>query len=348
VPHVDVPDIDAFAAERARDLAYDAGSVLDIDDQFVFRREDAAPAPALAKRIAGFTGGAAPEEGEYCYGDFSPLVTFREFELLVRGWIVTGEMVAACTRAGRMPILWMSVWLEGAMVRNAYFIRHNNLREPWQVPLFHDNHYVPPLAAGYVGNSFLDFLENIRICLVKQADRLRLAGQWLAEAVGRSKRTWVVLVGHSYPEILGCGSGHQGEKPRRDYPLCWGWSNSDLRHALPHDFGPGDTGLHLGYGPTRADDVAGWLKRGVRLIHTSPYGRPAGLRDHARFIWFDLPWRPADATVDVPGYSVRLLPGSSASQTMAYFAILSETAEAAGWDNANCTKEHHGSIRRKK
>ncbi|MCX7933960.1 MAG: hypothetical protein N3A66_01720, partial [Planctomycetota bacterium] len=106
---------------------------------------------------------------------------------------------------------------------------------------------------------------------------------------------------------------------------------SDLRRALPRDFGPGDICLHLGYGPTQPEDVAYWCKRGVRLIHTSPYGRTPGLRDHPRFIWFDLPWRPADATVDVPGYSVRLLPGSSSAQTMAYFAILSEAAEAAGW-----------------
>jgi len=29
----------------------------------------------------------------------------REFEFFVRGWIVAGEMFAACTRASRTPML---------------------------------------------------------------------------------------------------------------------------------------------------------------------------------------------------------------------------------------------------
>ncbi len=41
--------------------------------------------------------------------------------------------------------------------------------------------------------------------------------------------------------------------------------------------------------------------------------------------------RPGDACVDVPGYSVRILPMSSTCHTMAYFAILSEMAERMRW-----------------
>ena len=89
--------------------------------------------------------------------------------------------------------------------------------------------------------------------------------------------------------------------------------------------------MHLGYAPVDTGAVAGVLKKGIRLIHTSPYGRPATLPDHKNFIWLDLPWRPGDASVDVPGYSVRILPMSSTCHTMAYFAILSETAERMGW-----------------
>jgi hypothetical protein len=35
--------------------------------------------------------------------------------------------------------------------------------------------------------------------------------------------------------------------------------------------------------------------------------------------------------VDVPGYGVRIIPSSSAAHTMAYMAILGETAQRMGW-----------------
>lgn len=64
---------------------------------------------------------------------------------------------------------------------------------------------------------------------------------------------------------------------------------------------------------------------GTRRTH-----QPASLPEHKNFIWLDLPWRPGDASVDVLGYSVRILPMSSTCHTMACFAILSEMAERMG------------------
>ena len=287
------------------------------------RREDLAALGSL-DRFEGFTGGADPGQGRYRLDTFDPLVSFRPFEELVRAWVTTGEMITSCIRRGKMPIIWMSVWLEGSMVRNAHFHEHNNLREPWRHPLFHKDFYVPPLEPGYAGNTFLAFAEGVRRRLLEQADLLAKAGGMLAEAKRAKKRTYAVIVGHSYPAILNI-------PPNAPYPIEWGPWLSDLRSALPRDFKPGDTAIHLGYAPTKPGNVAYWLKRGVRLIHSSPYGRPAGLEDHENLVWFDLPWRPSDATVDVPGYSVRILPGSSTAQTMAYFAILSEMAEEMGW-----------------
>ena len=48
-------------------------------------------------------------------------------------------------------------------------------------------------------------------------------------------------------------------------------------------------------------------------------------------MWFDLPWRPGDAEVEVPGYSVRALPGSSSAHSMGYFCLLSELAQQMDW-----------------
>lgn len=242
----------------------------------------------------------------------------------MRGWAAAGEMISACIRGGRMPVIWMSVWLEGAFVRNASFTEHNNLREPWSAPLFHRDVYIPPPAPGRIAADYLDFIENIRQVLLKQADKLARAGRWLADARRAGRRIFVVLVGHSYPAILRPDYGP-------DYPVEFGPSISDLRRALPQDLSEGDVAVHLGYGPTTAENVRMWVGKGVRLVHSTPYGRMKDVRDHKNLIWLDLPWRPADACVDLPGYSVRLLPSSSAADTLAYFAIMAEMAERMGW-----------------
>jgi hypothetical protein len=291
---------------------------------FVNGRAEDLPEAVSPRRFADFIGGADPHSGLYRIGDLAPLATLRPFEQIVRGWAATGEMITACIRAGRMPTVWMSVWLEGAFARNGSFVEHNNLREPWFTPLFHKDRYIPPLPPGYAARAFLDFIEAIRKALASQSRKLAQAGRWMAQAKRHGKRVFVVAVGHSYPMILSPDNS-------KDYPLEWGRSNSDLRTALPDDLGAGDVALHLGYAPTQPGDVSRWLKRGLRLVHTSPYGRTAGIKDHKNLIWLDLPWRPGDACVDIPGYGARILPSSSAAHTMAYFAILCEMAHCMGW-----------------
>jgi hypothetical protein len=232
----------------------------------------------------------------------------------VRGWLVTGEMIAACTRAGKMPHIWMSVWLEGALVRNASFYKHDNLREPWHVPLFHERIYIPPLAPMRVAREFLSELKKIHARLVEQERQLSSASGWVADAKRGGRHLSMVAVGHCYPEIL--------ETPASELPVKWCRSVSHIRRAHPRELTQGDVAIHFGYSPVDLEDVTDLLDRGVRFIYSSPYGRPATLKDHPNLIWLDLPWRPADATVDVPGYSVRILPMSSSAHTMAYFSVL--------------------------
>ena len=297
------------------------------------RPEDVHGVPA--GRFAGFTGGAGPDDGLYGMGKFRPLAPLRTFDQYVRGWIGAGEMIAACTRANKMPVCYMSVWLEGSIARNASMLHRDNLREPWLQDLFHRDWYIPPVPAGQVAGEFLDFLDRVLARLVAQAAALAQAGQWLAEARRAGKRIWTVLVGHSYPAILDLPEiPREGKPPKRsesDYPVEWGHSMSDLGKAFPSAFGAGDVGLHLGYGPINVPAAQAFLRRGIRLIHTTPYGPMADMKPHKNWLYFDLPWRPGDAEVNISGYGVRILPGSSSAMTMAYNAILAECAERMGW-----------------
>ena len=277
------------------------------------------------RRISGFTGGARAEEGLHALGEHRPLAPFRPFEQLVRGWATVGEMIAACTRKGLMPTIWMSVWLEGALARNTSLINHRgNRREPWLVPLFHDkDFYVPPLPAGHVAAEYLGLVDSMIETLDRQARSLARGGDWMARAHRAGKCVAATAVGHSYPQILGLPK-------ETSYPIRWGTSNSDLATAAPSGVGQGDVYIHLGYSPADVRKVAAILRRGIRLIYTSPYGRPEALKDHENLLWLDLPWRPGDASVDVPGYSARILPLSAVAHTLAYFSLLSEMAGRMG------------------
>jgi hypothetical protein len=299
----------------------------------VGRDDDFDGAGAPAGRFEGFTGSAGWDEGLYAFGRYKPLAPLRHFETIVRGWVTVGEMITACIRGGKMPTIWMSVWLEGSLVRNNAFMQHDNLQEPWFNPLFHNDRFIPPLPAGYAADEFLRPLEQMLTGLETQAAKLSQAGDWLAQAKAAGKKIWTVLVGHSYPRILELPMQKESAEHGKDYdyPLHFYWSISDLGKAFPKTVGRGDVGLHLGYAPVNVPALQKLMQRGIRLVHTTPYGKPPGLKEPKGLLWLDLPWRPADATVDIPGYSVRVLPGSSSAQTMAYNAILCELADRMGW-----------------
>jgi hypothetical protein len=182
------------------------------------------------------------------------------------------------------------------------------------------------LPPGYAAREFLAALSPIYEGLLAQHERLSKAGNWLADAVRAGRRPSMVAVGHSYPMILELNDP-------ADCPVGWCPSISDLRRAHPQELGKGDVAIHLGYSPVNVDHVEALLNRGIRFIYSSPYGRPASLREHPNLLWLDLPWRPGDATVDIPGYSVRMLPMSSSAHTMCYFALLAELAERMEWSD---------------
>jgi hypothetical protein len=163
--------------------------------------------------------------------------------------------------------------------------------------------------------------------LDRQSRALTRAGDWMVQAHRAGKRIAATAVGHSYPHILGLPK-------ESNYPVRWGNSYSDLAIATPAELCKGDVYIHMGYAPVNVQKVGAILRRGIRFIYTSPYGRPAALKDHEGLLWLDLPWRPGDAAIDVPGYSVRILPLSAVAHTLAYFSLLSEMAERMGWNKS--------------
>ena len=73
-------------------------------------------------------------------------------------WTWTGEFVAACTRLGRMPVLYQSYGLPGGPERG----------KKYQGKKFHDDLTIKPVPAEVLGQEYLDRIEQL---LAKSATR---------------------------------------------------------------------------------------------------------------------------------------------------------------------------------
>ena len=104
-------------------------------------------------------------------GEAYPLTSLQNLVLL---WALTGETVAALTRAGRMPAIYQSVLVPGARERNARFA---------DAP-FHETHEVPAIPAGRLGGDYLDRIGAIlRALIEEEAEAIEGVGAVCAEVL---------------------------------------------------------------------------------------------------------------------------------------------------------------------
>ena len=101
-------------------------------------------------------------------------------------WAWTGEFVAACTRLGRMPVLYQSYGLPGGPERG----------KKYQGKKFHDDLSIKPIPAGVLGREYLERIEQL---LAKIGDtqlpKIIQAGAWW----GRASSATVLVTGHMFP-----------------------------------------------------------------------------------------------------------------------------------------------------
>ena len=112
------------------------------------------------------------------YRDYFPIDTVAN---LVELWTWTGEFVAACTRLGKMPVLYQSYGLPGGPERG----------KKYQGKRFHDDLTVKPIPAGLLGRAYLDQIERM---LAKvggaQMPKILEAAKWWGRA---TSATWYWL-----------------------------------------------------------------------------------------------------------------------------------------------------------
>lgn len=217
-------------------------------------------------------------------------------------WTWTGEFVAACTRLGKMPVLYQSYGLPGGPERG----------KRYQGKKFHEDLTVKPIAAAVLGSEYLQRIERM---LTKISDtqmpKIHQAATWWRQAGSGT----ILVTGHMFPA--------HGQDPRSStlgsFAAVPAWEDKDLLDA-DH---PPQFVLCLGYqfAPRRLLNQAKAM--GVRLVYTTVQSaqppEPA-----SNILYIDPAWPLADGCVTVPGYDVPILPASGVVQAAIYWTIAAE------------------------
>ena len=207
-------------------------------------------------------------------------------------WVWTGEFVAACTRLGRMPVLYQSYGLPGGVERG----------KQYQGKRFHDDVTIQPLGGGVLGRQYLGQIQKMLGHLGEtQSPKLRQGARWWDAAASSA----VLVTGHIFPQ--------HAQDPRapslgRIVPVP-AWEDRDL---LEPGSAPGFV-LYLGYqfAPRKLLGQAKAL--GVKLVYSDVEpGQPP--EPASNIVYIDPGWPLADGCVTVPGYDVPILPASGVMQ----------------------------------
>lgn len=240
-----------------------------------------------------------------------PLVSLQNLILL---WVFTGELVAALTRVGTMPVMYQSVLVTGARDRNASF----------ETRRFHPMHDVSPTPAGLLGSTYLEKISTCLGSLRGEATALARAAAMAVDVRRNGKQIHAFLVSH-FPIHQAGAPGDPGYMT----PLEIFKGETPDVEELERKLEPGDLFFFLGYyrRPTAAYEVA--RRQQCRIIEVI-----TGADDEAGVTGDDpdhtiIPgWHYTDSLVDVPGYDVCILPASGILQTAVYWSVVGQITES--------------------
>lgn len=226
-------------------------------------------------------------------------------------WTLTGEIVGALTRLGKMPPMYQSIVVPGGRERNA-----SHLELQWEPGP------VTPVAPGLLGRKYLARLTAcLRRLRATQMEGFGQAGALAAEALAAGHTAWYAGVGHMPPFEVG--------QPG-DTGLLAPLTSSIEPEPVADQIKPGDVVLYVGYYEPFGPWVETAHARGARTV-TLVSGTPEHpAAEMGAELNLNACWPFGDALVDVPGYDVRILPPSGVMQSAAYWMLQAEVLRHRG------------------
>jgi uncharacterized phosphosugar-binding protein len=237
---------------------------------------------------------------------------------VVHGWVLTAEFVAALTRHGKMPPMWLSFEHPGG---KDWADQHLGKHQ------FHDDLTVPPILAGELGRRTLrQFRHPLRRLREAEADHLREAGRLIAAEVAAGAKPVVGWSGHMPQNYVGKSNDpwvHPFELPviLANWPQgIESYTKNGPRESLvlrmsTCGLDPAELKIHQS-------------KKQRLIVLTGTHHDPAwNVNPPDVLLRIDTGAPFADACVPVDGYPLRIIPPSGLAQLVAYQAVVAEVNE---------------------
>lgn len=225
-------------------------------------------------------------------------------------WVFTGELVAACTRRGKMPTMYQSVFVPGSRDRNARYSSY----------AFHEDRTIEPVPPGRVGRTYLAEIRRcFRALREHQIPSFREGGQKVADVLKAGHKAWGVVLGHCLPYQFGL----PGDPKVLDASIATK-SVGEIQKAI----GPKDALVYVGYYDFPEEEWQSLRSMGVPSIWITGGRETKPVTPQPWEIHVDPYWTYGDACVEIPGYEVKILPPSGVIQTAALWMITGEIARA--------------------
>lgn len=211
-------------------------------------------------------------------------------------WLFTGELIAALTRLGKMPVLYESIGAYGGNARMTQF-KNGEIG-------FHENPGVPPVAPGVLGARYAAEIGRMLGRIEREErEKLETAGRWAREAREGGKKLWMYSMGHIFPDEV--------EKTALGTVFASATWNAGFRVPHPEDaYAPGDFIAHIGYQHPPDILLRKAVPAGARVAYVSVRPDRDFMGGVEGAVWIDSMWDWPDACVPVEGYDVPALAAS--------------------------------------
>lgn len=246
---------------------------------------------------------------------------------MLNGLLFQGELAAACTRRGRMPVFWLSFAIDEpkGYPRAARLSRSIAPGRKWGEPVsFHSDLTVPAVRPGYVAAQYLKAMDSYTALLKGRlwSEMDRIVQQTIA-TLRAGHKVYFLGIGHAFPY----------EAPRKEWNdvfVMLGPEYSGHMRPFTKNAGAGDMLFLLGMPTYPKREVEDALAKGMSVIvmcTEDPHLTPAQAE---QVHWIRAPWPIEDGVVRIPGYDIPILPVTGVMNTLIYYAVRSEVQSRMG------------------
>ncbi|MEO6846879.1 MAG: hypothetical protein ABI443_05440 [Chthoniobacterales bacterium] len=238
---------------------------------------------------------------------------------VLNAWAVMAEFVAACTRQGQMPVMYLSIVHNENDWNKKYMAKGGGV---------HDDIKVPPIPPGVLAHRYI---EAVRGLIIRFGDTQLPAVEKAASLIASEKiagrDTVVAYNGHSLNESVGMAEDSWAKFI--EFFNFYGYANpsSMLQYVkkTPNDalvLRIDQTGMHY-------NDWCVFVGKNQRLIDVTGPNNAAlrpdlGPPKEGCLVSIDLGYEFGDAALSIDGYPIKVFPPSGVVQSVVYECINAE------------------------